>query len=608
MNRSKHTLILSAMVLALTTLHAQKPDPSILVKPEDFNKIIPRNIPAIRERMLRPYLVKVAAKDRFLAANKGNFEKLQVINQTALPLKWDWRDKDAVTPVKDQNPFGTCWAFSFVATVESAYLIQTGESLNLSEQDLINCGTRRNVAVCGEGNGKDLLSQGDIFNVNLKKTGIGEERYNPYLGDENKLKADKTPDCTKRCGPCNETKEQPWGIEVMEWMTTDANGKELGDYDYIPENVIKKKLMENGPIDICIWIPPNSKIFGLTKTDDMLDEKFTLTSGTPTTLETFSTNVSYLPKNFSSATSGFGGHLMLLIGWDDARNAWLVKNSWGTGWGNEGYCWIKYRSNFICSRRLAPCWVTPALPDFFTTAVWRKENQKEMQVYDWNYENFKRKYDDLWSQGWRLHLIKNTVKNNEVRYTAVWRKSNDSEIQVYGWAYEDFKKKYDELWPQGWRLKLLDNFVYNGKVLYTAVWQKAPADEIQVYGWSFEDYKKKYDELWPQGWRLKLLNNFVYNGKVLYTAVWKKSTENEYQVYGWSYQDFRKKYDEIWTKGWRLKMLNSYVVNDKVLYTAVFNQSTAPEVQVYTWPYADFRKKDAEMRKTGWSMVSLNVY
>ncbi|MGH3929695.1 MAG: hypothetical protein ACRDTF_06935 [Pseudonocardiaceae bacterium] len=42
-----------------------------------------------------------------------------------------------------------------------------------------------------------------------------------------------------------------------------------------------------------------------------------------------------------------------------------------------------------------------------------------------------------------------------MRYTAVWRQGTHAEIQAYGWPYDDYRKKYDELWNQGWRLKLL---------------------------------------------------------------------------------------------------------------------------------------------------------
>ena len=37
-----------------------------------------------------------------------------------------------------------------------------------------------------------------------------------------------------------------------------------------------------------------------------------------------------------------GGHAVSIVGYDDTKQAWLMKNSWGTGWGMSGYCWIGY--------------------------------------------------------------------------------------------------------------------------------------------------------------------------------------------------------------------------------------------------------------------------
>jgi C1A family cysteine protease len=51
-----------------------------------------------------------------------------------------------------------------------------------------------------------------------------------------------------------------------------------------------------------------------------------------------------------------GEHLVLIIGWDDAKGAWLVKNSFGTEWGEDGFAWIKYGSNRIGE---AAAWVMP---------------------------------------------------------------------------------------------------------------------------------------------------------------------------------------------------------------------------------------------------------
>jgi hypothetical protein len=80
---------------------------------------------------------------------------------------------------------------------------------------------------------------------------------------------------------------------------------------------------------------------------------------------------------------------------------------------------------------------------------------------------------------------------------------------VYGWAYQDFRNKYDELWPQGWRLHILQSYVVGGAVRYNAVWRPGTSGEVQVYGWRYQDYRDQDDELRAQGWRLLLLDAYL---------------------------------------------------------------------------------------------------
>lgn len=145
------------------------------------------------------------------------------------------------------------------------------------------------------------------------------------------------------------------------------------------------------------------------------------------------------------------------------------------------------------------------------TAVWEPSKAGEIQLYDVTYEEYRAKYDQLWGQGWRLKGLQvAVVGGTQVRYTAVWQPSTTGEIQVYGFTYEDYRKKYDELWAKGWRLKLLQPFVLSGtQVRYTAVWQQSTAGEIQLYGVRYTDFRAKYDELWGQGWRLKTQQTFI---------------------------------------------------------------------------------------------------
>jgi Bacterial tandem repeat domain 1 len=232
----------------------------------------------------------------------------------------------------------------------------------------------------------------------------------------------------------------------------------------------------------------------------------------------------------------------------------------------------------------------------------------EIQVYGWNYTDYRRKYDELWPQGWRLYILQSYVTNGEVLYNAVWRRSISDEIQVYGWAYADYRNKYDELWPQGWRLYILQSYVLNGQVLYNAVWRRGSLGERQTYDTTYSDYRNQYDILWPQNWRLQTLQSYVVNGQVAYNAVWRPGDSGELQVYGWNYRDYRNRYDELWPQGWRLHILQAYFSNGQTLYNAVWRPGSMLEIQVYGYNYADYRSKYDELWPQGWRLYVLDSF
>jgi hypothetical protein len=110
-------------------------------------------------------------------------------------------------------------------------------------------------------------------------------------------------------------------------------------------------------------------------------------------------------------------------------------------------------------------------------AVWRPGDCEEQQIYGCSLGEFKKKYKELWPQGWRLYILQSYVMpKGKVLYNAVWRADGMPEKQVYRMSYADYQKKYDELWTLGWRLYILDSFVENGKVFFNAVWRLGTYD------------------------------------------------------------------------------------------------------------------------------------
>ncbi|GMY37562.1 senescence-specific cysteine protease SAG12-like [Fagus crenata] len=113
-------------------------------------------------------------KDNVEFIDKFNNEGYRTYNLTEVPTSMDWRDKGAVTPIKNQRQCGCCWAFSAVAAVEGITQIKTGKLISLSEQQLVDC------AVGGNNHGCSGGWMEDAFSYILQNQGIATEENYPY--------------------------------------------------------------------------------------------------------------------------------------------------------------------------------------------------------------------------------------------------------------------------------------------------------------------------------------------------------------------------------------------------------------------------------------------
>ncbi len=221
------------------------------------------------------------------ALKKGVKLDLPSLRCTEKLTRFDWRSLGKVTPVKDQNPCGSCAYFSSLAAWEGSYAIRNNVHVDSSEQRLLSCTT-------GSCSGESL---GDVA-AEMLDEGTSTEAAYPYVASNT---------------ACNTTIATPYNTINTARVDPSVHLSSVDE--------IQQAICDHGPVVMAFASTP--------------------------AFQAYSSGI------FNEQDPRWVNHGMTIVGWDDrARDPqgggyWIVKNSWGTDWGEDGYARIDYNSNKV---------------------------------------------------------------------------------------------------------------------------------------------------------------------------------------------------------------------------------------------------------------------
>ena len=228
--------------------------------------------------------------DQFYSNNyKAYYTNSFELESDEIPAKYDMRSDKLIGPVRSQGGCGACWAFAAAASFESSYAKKNGQIIDVSEQTMVNC------------------TQNSSCNG-----GLPHIVFDAWANNQQPIVDEKTVPYQESNGSCQGHSNQ---YEIANYGVMDMNYI-IPIFPKVADVEIKKAVLSYGAVTTGVY---SGRAF-----------------------------VSYTGGVFEeNGATNRPNHAVNIVGWDDAKQAWLIRNSWGTDWGESGYMWLKYGTNGI---------------------------------------------------------------------------------------------------------------------------------------------------------------------------------------------------------------------------------------------------------------------